>query len=43
VQKVPLAEFEARYTTTGTKVYASFSDDSDDEDYIYGDVSECKQ
>jgi len=38
-KKVPLAELEVRYTTTGTKVYANFSDDSDDEDYVVDDDS----
>ena len=33
-EKVRLEELEVRYTTIGTKVYANFSDDSDDEDYV---------
>ena len=33
-KKVRLEELEVRYTTIGTKVYANFSDDSDDEDYV---------
>jgi hypothetical protein len=37
--KVPLAELEVRYTTTGTKLYANFSDDSDNEDYVANDDS----
>jgi hypothetical protein len=33
-EKVRLEELKVRYTTIGTKVYANFSDDSDDEDYV---------
>jgi hypothetical protein len=33
-EKVRLEELEVRYTTIGTKVYANFSVDSDDEDYV---------
>jgi hypothetical protein len=36
---VPLAELEVRYTTTGTNVYANYSDESDDEDYVADDDS----
>ena len=38
-KKVPLAELEVQYTTTGTKVYANFSHDTDDEDYVADDDS----
>ena len=38
-KKVPLAELEVRYTTTGTNVYANYSDESDDEDYVADDDS----
>ncbi len=37
--KVLLAELEVQYTATGTKVFANFSDDSDDEDYVADDDS----
>jgi hypothetical protein len=33
-EKVRLEELEVQYTTSGTKVYANFCDDSDEEDYI---------
>ena len=38
-KKVPMAELEIRYTTTGTKVNANFSDDSDNEDHVANDDS----
>jgi hypothetical protein len=38
-KKVRLEDLEVRYTKNGTKVYACFSDDSDDEDYVAEDDS----